>query len=118
MTLADGCGGDIYYEACTDIGYGSELLVWYGDGYVQFMGIPIGMVDYTSARQTSPLLSGFNEINAVNGHEKLDVGVNSETNCESFIGLLRHRPHRLWASFTRSTQPSIPRRPRRHRVYI
>jgi hypothetical protein len=33
--------GEIYYEACKDITEGTELLVWYGDTYMQFMGIPI-----------------------------------------------------------------------------
>ena len=31
----------IYYECCNDIPIGTELLVWYGDSYMQFMGIPI-----------------------------------------------------------------------------
>ena len=33
----------IYYEACKDIARGTELLVWYGDGYIQFMGIPVSL---------------------------------------------------------------------------
>lgn len=37
--------GEIYYEACKDIAEGTELLVWYGDTYMQFMGIPICMKD-------------------------------------------------------------------------
>lgn len=37
--------GRIYYEACKDISTGSELLVWYGDCYIQFMGIPVGLKD-------------------------------------------------------------------------
>ncbi|KAJ8020424.1 PR domain zinc finger protein 14 [Holothuria leucospilota] len=36
-------GGAIYYEACKDIPRGTELLVWYGDSYLQFMGIPVGI---------------------------------------------------------------------------
>ncbi|XP_054751677.2 PR domain zinc finger protein 14-like [Lytechinus pictus] len=35
----------IYYEACKDIPRGTELLVWYGDSYLQFMGIPIALKD-------------------------------------------------------------------------
>ncbi|KAK3587274.1 hypothetical protein CHS0354_034419 [Potamilus streckersoni] len=31
----------IFYEVCRDIQCGTELLVWYGDMYLQFMGIPI-----------------------------------------------------------------------------
>jgi hypothetical protein len=33
----------IFYEACKDIPQGTELLVWYGDGYLQFMGIPVAL---------------------------------------------------------------------------
>ncbi|XP_794184.4 PR domain zinc finger protein 14 [Strongylocentrotus purpuratus] len=35
----------ISYEACKDIPRGTELLVWYGDSYLQFMGIPIALKD-------------------------------------------------------------------------
>ena len=35
--------GHIYYETCKDIAQGTELLVWYGDGYLQFMGIPVAL---------------------------------------------------------------------------
>lgn len=35
--------GDIYYEVCKDIPNGSELLVWYGDCYLQFMGVPVSL---------------------------------------------------------------------------
>ena len=35
--------GNLYYECCKDIPGGSELLVWYGDCYTQFMGIPVSM---------------------------------------------------------------------------
>ncbi|KAM6976851.1 PR domain zinc finger protein 14 [Aplochiton taeniatus] len=33
--------GQIFYEACKEIQPGQELLVWYGDCYVQFLGIPL-----------------------------------------------------------------------------
>ncbi|XP_038143720.1 PR domain zinc finger protein 14 [Cyprinodon tularosa] len=33
--------GQIYYEACKEITPGQELLVWYGDCYTQFLGIPL-----------------------------------------------------------------------------
>lgn len=33
--------GQIFYEACKDIQAGQELLVWYGDCYMQFLGIPL-----------------------------------------------------------------------------
>ncbi|KAL3852772.1 hypothetical protein ACJMK2_016388 [Sinanodonta woodiana] len=32
---------DVYYEVCKDITQGTELLVWYGDCYLQFMGVPV-----------------------------------------------------------------------------
>lgn len=35
--------GDIYYEVCKDIPNGTELLVWYGDCYLQFMGVPVSL---------------------------------------------------------------------------
>lgn len=35
--------GQIFYEACKDIRPHTELLVWYGDSYVQFMGIPVAL---------------------------------------------------------------------------
>ncbi|XP_071810786.1 PR domain zinc finger protein 14-like isoform X2 [Apostichopus japonicus] len=41
-------GGAIYYEVCKDIPRGTELLVWYGDTYLQFMGIPVGIKDATT----------------------------------------------------------------------
>ena len=33
----------IYYQACKEIKRGDELLVWYDDDYMQFMGIPISL---------------------------------------------------------------------------
>jgi hypothetical protein len=35
--------GEIFYEVCKDIAQGQELLVWYGDSYLQFMGIPVSL---------------------------------------------------------------------------
>ncbi|XP_060100319.1 PR domain zinc finger protein 14 [Heteronotia binoei] len=37
------CQGQIYYESCAEISPGQELLVWYGDCYLQFLGIPISL---------------------------------------------------------------------------
>ena len=34
---------EIFYEVCKDIHQGTELLVWYGDSYLQFMGIPVAL---------------------------------------------------------------------------
>jgi len=73
----EGSDGEIYYEACRDIASGSELLVWYGDCYVQFMGIPVGMVNYTSARPLSSLI----HCNGIIDHRHLQAGVATETNC-------------------------------------
>ena len=36
-------GGEIFYEVCKEIAQGQELLVWYGDSYLQFMGIPVSL---------------------------------------------------------------------------
>ena len=38
-------GNQIFYESCKDIPQGTELLVWYGDCYLQFMGIPVALKD-------------------------------------------------------------------------
>ncbi|KAM8822515.1 PR domain zinc finger protein 14 [Spinachia spinachia] len=35
----------IFYEACKEIRAGQELLVWYGDCYMQFLGIPLTLKD-------------------------------------------------------------------------
>ncbi|XP_075271366.1 PR domain zinc finger protein 14 [Opisthocomus hoazin] len=37
------CQGQIFYETCKEILPKQELLVWYGDCYVQFLGIPISL---------------------------------------------------------------------------
>uniref|UniRef100_A0A3P8ZNS4 PR domain containing 14 n=2 Tax=Esox lucius TaxID=8010 RepID=A0A3P8ZNS4_ESOLU len=37
--------GQIFYEACKEVRPGQELLVWYGDCYVQFLGIPLTLKD-------------------------------------------------------------------------
>ncbi|XP_072027863.1 PR domain zinc finger protein 14-like [Amphiura filiformis] len=45
----------LYYECCKDIPCGTELLVWYGECYTQFMGIPIAMKSnsYTNGNEKS-----------------------------------------------------------------
>lgn len=48
--------GDIFYETCKDITHGTELLVWYGDCYLQFMGVPVSlkeMADGGSSEEAS-----------------------------------------------------------------
>uniref|UniRef100_A0A8C5JP06 PR/SET domain 14 n=1 Tax=Junco hyemalis TaxID=40217 RepID=A0A8C5JP06_JUNHY len=37
------CQGQIFYETCKEIFPNQELLVWYGDCYVQFLGIPVSL---------------------------------------------------------------------------
>ncbi|KAM9643910.1 LOW QUALITY PROTEIN: PR domain zinc finger protein 14 [Morphnus guianensis] len=37
------CQGQIFYESCKEILPKQELLVWYGDCYVQFLGIPVSL---------------------------------------------------------------------------
>ncbi|XP_022088906.1 PR domain zinc finger protein 14-like [Acanthaster planci] len=46
-------GEYIYYEACKDIPRGSELLVWYGDSYDQFLGIPVSLKGMTASKATA-----------------------------------------------------------------
>ena len=47
--------GEIRYEACKDIVEGAELLVWYGDASLQFMGIPICLKSSSSNQQAVAL---------------------------------------------------------------
>ena len=35
--------GELFYETSVDVPEESELLVWYGDTYLKYMGIPITM---------------------------------------------------------------------------
>ncbi|XP_001378705.2 PR domain zinc finger protein 14 [Monodelphis domestica] len=37
------CQGQIFYESCKEILPNQELLVWYGDCYQQFLGIPVSL---------------------------------------------------------------------------
>ncbi|XP_075684388.1 PR domain zinc finger protein 14 [Rhinoderma darwinii] len=41
--IAVQCEGNIYYETCKEIAPRQELLVWYGDCYLQFLGIPVSL---------------------------------------------------------------------------
>ena len=36
-------GQEIFYETSKDVYEGTELLIWYGDSYLKYMGIPITM---------------------------------------------------------------------------
>ena len=51
--------GEIWYEACKDIPQGAELLVWYGDQYLQFMGIPVALKDNTDGLHEEELESRY-----------------------------------------------------------
>ncbi|XP_063156039.1 PR domain zinc finger protein 14 [Candoia aspera] len=46
------CQGQIYYESCKEITPGQELLVWYGDCYSQFLGIPISLKGTAEGKRT------------------------------------------------------------------
>ncbi|XP_061661973.1 PR domain zinc finger protein 14 [Syngnathoides biaculeatus] len=46
--------GQIFYEACKEIRAEQELLVWYGDGYVQFLGIPLALRGHDEVNDTPP----------------------------------------------------------------
>ncbi|XP_077591908.1 PR domain zinc finger protein 14 isoform X1 [Stigmatopora nigra] len=46
--------GQIFYEACKEIRGRRELLVWYGDGYVQFLGIPLALRARHEAEEAVP----------------------------------------------------------------
>ncbi|XP_051878575.1 PR domain zinc finger protein 14 [Pristis pectinata] len=41
--------GKIFYETCKDVRENQELLVWYGDCYLQFMGIPVTLKEMTES---------------------------------------------------------------------
>lgn len=47
--------GGIFYEACKDIPQGTEMLVWYGDCYLQFMGIPVSLKEMADSAITEEL---------------------------------------------------------------
>ncbi|KAG8133678.1 hypothetical protein E2320_011441 [Naja naja] len=46
------CQDQIYYESCKEITPGQELLVWYGDCYSQFLGIPISLKGTAEEKRT------------------------------------------------------------------
>ncbi|KFQ42886.1 PR domain zinc finger protein 14, partial [Nestor notabilis] len=45
------CEGQIFYESCKEILPKQELLVWYGDCYVQFLGVPISPKDMSEGKK-------------------------------------------------------------------
>ncbi|XP_074841546.1 PR domain zinc finger protein 14 [Carettochelys insculpta] len=48
------CQGQIFYESCKEIPPGQELRVWYGDGYLQFLGIPISLKGAPEGKASQP----------------------------------------------------------------
>ena len=48
----------IFYEACKEISPGQELLVWYGDCYAQFLGIPLTLKDIREDNDEAPSTEG------------------------------------------------------------
>lgn len=48
----------IFYEACKEIRPGQELLVWYGDCYMQFLGIPLTLKDPGEDNNVVPSTEG------------------------------------------------------------
>lgn len=54
--------GQIFYEACKDIQPGQELLVWYGDCYMQFLGIPLTLKDPIEDNNVAPSAEGQNTV--------------------------------------------------------
>lgn len=54
--------GQIFYEACKDIQPGQELLVWYGDCYMQFLGIPLTLKDPIDDNNVAPPAEGQNTV--------------------------------------------------------
>ncbi|XP_037549902.1 PR domain zinc finger protein 14 [Nematolebias whitei] len=53
--------GQIFYEACKEVGPGQELLVWYGDCYAQFLGIPLTLKDPREDSSAPPLTEDAGE---------------------------------------------------------
>jgi len=50
--------GHIFYEACRDVPPAQELLVWYGDCYVQFLGIPLTLKESPEDRSQNLAAEG------------------------------------------------------------
>uniref|UniRef100_A0A4W4E6N9 PR domain containing 14 n=1 Tax=Electrophorus electricus TaxID=8005 RepID=A0A4W4E6N9_ELEEL len=52
--IAVQCEGQIYYETCKEVRPSQELLVWYGDCYVQFLGIPLTLKEFFHDNEPMP----------------------------------------------------------------
>jgi hypothetical protein len=54
--------GEILYKAIKDIEVGHELLVWYGEDYVQYMGFPMTLnTNNNELRKSPPVLADEQE---------------------------------------------------------
>ena len=53
-------GDQLFYESCREIVHGEELLVWYGNRYHMFMGVPTGIK--TSPRKEQNKQTGQGEV--------------------------------------------------------
>ena len=51
-------GDQLFYESCRDILHGEELLVWYGNSYDMFMGIPTGIKTLPKKEKTNETVQG------------------------------------------------------------
>ena len=51
-------GDQLFYESCRDILHGEELLVWYGNSYDMFMGIPTGIKTLPKKEKTNETEQG------------------------------------------------------------
>ena len=61
-------GDEVFFEVVCDIFEGTELLVWYGDSYLKYMGIPITMKEKISPQMLSNLgRSFFNDPESITG---------------------------------------------------
>jgi len=59
-------GDQLYYESCREIIHGEELLVWYGNRYHMFMGIPTGIKTIPQKEQINETGQGKAALNAIN----------------------------------------------------
>ncbi|PIO32737.1 hypothetical protein AB205_0221380, partial [Aquarana catesbeiana] len=70
--------GEIYYETCKEILPNQELLVWYGDCYLQFLGIPVSLKGTDDGRasfqHTEVCGKSFSQSSSLNKHMRVHSG--------------------------------------------
>lgn len=82
--------GQIFYEACKEIRPGQELLVWYGDCYMQFLGIPLTLKDPREDSSTVPPAEGQNlTLIKLSSHIFIKFNRKNLTNCVSVLSRFR-----------------------------